>query len=153
LIFPDFPRCIRRNDREESITEKEIGGPGMKQKTGFIGRIIIFLVLTASGIVAQDAVEYTGAVLHKSGATVTIRLDAASGLNAGAAVSVYKFFTREILGMKTSGWLHAAEARLISLNGDVATVTIAEEKSKMTVNGKKVDHLTAGTKVKLVPKR
>jgi len=120
----------------------------MKQKFGFFG-LFLFFVLAAPSVVAQDAVEYTGAVLHKSGPAVTIRLDAASGITAG----VYKFFTKEILGMKTSGWLHAAEARLISLKGDVAVIAIVEEKSAMTVNGKKVDNLTAGTKVKLVPKR
>ncbi|HPC39948.1 MAG TPA: hypothetical protein PL180_14740 [Spirochaetota bacterium] len=124
----------------------------MKQKFGFFG-LFLFFVLAAPSVVAQDAVEYTGAVLHKSGPAVTIRLDAASGITAGVSVGVYKFFTKEILGMKTSGWLHAAEARLISLKGDVAVIAIVEEKSAMTVNGKKVDNLTAGTKVKLVPKR
>jgi hypothetical protein len=114
---------------------------------------LFFLAAAALCVVAQDAVEYTGSVLHKSGPAVTIRLDDASGITAGITVSVYKFFTREILGMKTSGWLHAAEARLISINGGVAKIRIAEEKSKMMVNGKKVDHLTTGTKVKLVPKQ
>lgn len=122
----------------------------MKSRSGFICAFLVIFLMPVSFIASQDAAEYPGTVVTKAGAAVTIRLDGASGLKAGAPVNIYKFFTRNILGMETSGWLHAAEARLISLKGSVATVRIIEEKSRMTVNNKKVEHLTAGAKVKLV---
>ncbi len=124
----------------------------MNSKLRIIGAFLFSFLLSASFVAAQDAAEYPGTVVIKAGAAVTIRLDSSSELNPGASVSIYKFFTKNILGMQTSGWLHAAEAKLISLKGSVATVRITEEKSKMVVNNKKVEHLVAGAKVKLVLK-
>lgn len=124
----------------------------MIPRSGMMGAFLASFLLSASLMAAQDASEFTGTVVTKAGDTVIIRLENAPGLNAGASVSIYKFFTKNILGMNTSGWLHAAEAKLISLTGSIVTVIITEEKSRMTVNNKKVEHLAAGAKVKLALK-
>jgi hypothetical protein len=124
---------------------------GMKLISGMIGAFLVSILLIGLNSSAQD-VEYSGTVIGKSGSVVTVRLDSVPVIDKGAALGIFKFFTKNILGMETSGWLHAAEGKLKSLKGSVATVQVTEEKSAMVVNGKKVEHLTAGTKVKLVLK-
>ncbi len=123
----------------------------MRLIPGLIGASIVVMLLVGSNSAAQ-VIEYTGTVVGKAGSVVTVRLDGEPVIGGGAALSVYKFFTKNIFGMETTGWLHAAEGRLKSLKGSVATVQVTEEKSSMVVNGKKVEHLIAGTKVKLVLK-
>jgi hypothetical protein len=123
---------------------------------GAILRALLCTVLLSAAIAAfaadGDPVEITGTVMKAAGGVVTIKMDNPPQLAAGSMVDVHVFFTREIFGMKTSGWLLAAEARLVSLNGSVATVKIIREKSPMMVNNKKVEHLTPGKKVKLAPR-
>ncbi|MBP7734424.1 MAG: hypothetical protein KA369_00490 [Spirochaetes bacterium] len=123
----------------------------MRMISGLIGASIITILLIGSNSAAQ-VIEYTGTVVGKAGRVVTVRLDSAPVIDGGAALGVYKFFTKNLFGMETTGWLHAAEGKLKSLKGSVAVVQVTEEKSSMVVNGKKVEHLTAGTKVKLVLK-
>jgi hypothetical protein len=116
-------------------------------------RALICTVLLSAAIAAfaadGDPLEITGTVMKAAGGAVTVKMDNPPQLATGSMVEVYVFFTREIFGMKTSGWLLAAEARLVSLNGSIVTVKIVREKSPMTVNNKKVEHLTPGKKVKL----
>jgi len=108
--------------------------------------IIICAAITAYG---QEGPERTGSVLQKQGGIVTIVLDAGDPIATGAAVTIYKFFKKTIFGMETTGWLEAADAVVISSHDTRITARITKNKSEMVVNGKKVDHLTPGTRVKV----
>ncbi len=115
--------------------------------------IIIFLIIfTGSSIFAEKSPEYTGIVKKKSGTAVTIQMDGKYKIAAGSKIDVFTFFRQNILGMDTTGWLHAAEADLTSIKDTIAVIKVITELSPMTVNSKKVDHLMPGTKIKLVVK-
>lgn len=121
-------------------------------------KIRISLVLILAGcmftpiLMAQESTEYFGTVLKKTGNTVTVQMDASVLLTAGISLDVYTFFKKNIFGMDTTGWLHAAEAKLVSVRDTTAVIRVTREKSPMTVNNRKVEYLKPGTKVKLILK-
>ena len=114
--------------------------------------ILLVFCVTIPFLIAGDPTEYFGTVKKKTGAAVTIHLDDAHQIAEGDRLDVYVFFKKNIFGMETTGWLYAAEATLARLNDTTAVIRVIREKSPMTVNDKKVEHLTPGTKVKLILK-
>ncbi len=54
-----------------------------------------------------------------------------------------------LFGGTIQGWLGIASVTVKKLDKDVVTLTIDEEKSKMSVNGKPVDQFKTGAKVRL----
>ncbi len=110
--------------------------------------IIVFGVLLAAG----EEAGRTGVVQNKSGSVVTILMDDPAHLVPGASFDVYTFFSKHIFGMNTTGWLHAAEGRLVSMKDRRVELRITAEKSPMTVNNRRVEHLKRGVRVRLVMK-
>ena len=113
---------------------------------------LLIITLGALHRAAGEEAGRTGVVQNKSGSVVTILMDDPAPLTPGASFDVYTFFTKQIFGMNTTGWLHAAEARLLSMKDRRVEIRITAEKSPMTVNNKKVEHLKRGVRVRLVPK-
>lgn len=116
----------------------------------FITALALAAPLIAADEPAAASREFFGTVTARTGATVRLRLETHPGPPAGTVVDLSAFFRKAIMGMQTTGWLLAAKARVHHTAGDAMTLVIVEEKSVMTVNGKKVDHLPAGTRVKIV---
>lgn len=112
------------------------------------------LIIAVGGLhhAAGEESGRTGVIQNKSGNLVTILMDDSSPLTPGTTFDVYSFFTKQIFGMNTTGWLHAAEARLVSMKDRRVELRITAEKSPMTVNNKKVEHLKRGARVRLVMK-
>lgn len=113
------------------------------------GALALAAHLVAADAPAPQAREYLGTVTLRTPALVRLQLESAEAPAPGTAVTVSAFFRKNIFGMDTTGWLVAARARVTAAQGDSVTLAVLEEKSAMTVNGKKVDHLTVGTRVKL----
>ena len=51
--------------------------------------------------------------------------------------------------MSISAWVNIAAVQVTTVKGSKVTLEIVEEKSQMTVNGKKTNHFTPGSRVKL----
>ena len=94
--------------------------------------------------------ELTGKLLARRARQVTIVPDpGASAPAAGARATLSKHFVKNLGFLKTQGWLEIAVVN-VKETGRRIVLTIVEEKSKMKVNGKPVDHFKPGVKVKLV---
>lgn len=94
--------------------------------------------------------ELTGKLVARRGTNVTIAPDdGAAKPEAGAKATLSKHFVKDLGFLKTQGWLEIASVTVKDA-GKKIVLTIVEEKSKMTVNGKPVNHFKAGAKVKLV---
>ena len=114
-----------------------------------IGVIIILLSMSASAETQPVPQEFEGTVLSVKGKIVAIKLDAPAALFTKQAVEVYKFFNENILGMQSSGWLLAAEAKVVSIKENEVSLEITAEKSNMVINGKKIQHLKKDARIKL----
>ncbi|MBN2078447.1 MAG: hypothetical protein JW838_05745 [Spirochaetes bacterium] len=111
---------------------------------------LLIIVLGALHYAAGEEAGRTGIVQNKSGNLVTILMDDPAPLTPGASFEVYTFFSKRIFGMDTTGWLNAAEAKLVRMKDRRVEIRITAEKSPMTVNNKKVVHLKRGVRVRLV---
>jgi outer membrane biosynthesis protein TonB len=102
----------------------------------------------AKAAAQPEAAALEGTLASRTGKTVVI--EAAGSPTAGAKGALYVHFEQELplLG-KTQGWLGVADVTVKDVKGGKITLTVDQEKSKMTVNGKKVDHFKKGNRVKL----
>ena len=66
----------------------------------------------------------------------------------GATATLSKHFETRLGSLQTSGWLEIARVT-VEASGAALRLKVVEEKSKMKVNGKPVNHFKPGTKVKL----
>jgi hypothetical protein len=97
---------------------------------------------------AEDQ-QLTGKIVRRAGKTLTVAPAAGSpDPTVGAEGSLAKPFSPALGKLKISGWLEIARVS-VKANGKSLTLTILEERSKMTVNGKPVNHFKPGTEVKL----
>jgi hypothetical protein len=53
-----------------------------------------------------------------------------------------------IFGAKTTGWLDVGEMKIQSVENNIVTMVLLEEKSIITINGQKEDHFKPGFTVK-----
>ncbi len=70
------------------------------------------------------------------------------GPEAKTECELFKRFETKLGGFKASGWLDIAKV-VVEVAGSVMKVKIVEQKSKMKVNGKPVNHFKPGTEIKL----
>ncbi len=112
----------------------------------FAVSVLAFAPMTGQ---AQQKSEFFGTVKSVDGKTVTIELDQKDQVPLKMRAEAYTFFQKDIGKMKTSGWLLAAVGTIEKAKDRIVTFYAAEEKSKMTVNGKRVKHIKPGVKIKL----
>ena len=94
--------------------------------------------------------ELTGKLAARRDTRVTIVPDpGAKSPSAGARATLSTHFVKNLGFLKTQGWLEIAVVTVKETSRRIV-LTIIEEKSKMKVNGKPVDHFKPGAKVKLV---
>ncbi len=100
-----------------------------------------------AGAVARAA-SVEGTLVARQGKILTIDATAASA-PAGAKGVLYRRFGEQLGGFSLTGWLAIADVKVKEFKDGKLVLTIEAEKSDIRVNGKKVDHFQAGTKVKL----
>jgi len=107
---------------------------------------------------AQPAVEppapeapppLEGILTSRKGKNVVVNLDEPVPPPDGSKAVLYKFFEKQLGPFATSGWLAIANVTVTGSDGSTVKLEIDEELSVMEVNGKKVNHFTKGTLVKL----
>ena len=67
----------------------------------------------------------------------------------GATGTLYKWFKQNMFGMVATGWLDISAVTVKKVAGKKIHLTIVEEHSESTINGKKVNHFKKKNKVKL----
>jgi hypothetical protein len=111
------------------------------------------------------APEPEGTLIAKSGKLVKLRLDTAKQPEVGIRRTLLRHFSGKsgdktplgalggLLGgsVQIGGWLTVADVVVQKVEGDVVTVEIEQERSQMTLNGKPVNHFTAGARIRLSP--
>ncbi len=93
--------------------------------------------------------ELTGKLLSRAGSDVVLELAADTPVEVGKKGSLSRFFEQQLGPIATSGWLGIADVTVKKVDKNKVTVTINAEKSNIVLNGKKVNHFTAGQKIKL----
>lgn len=93
--------------------------------------------------------ELTGKLLSRAGSDVVLDLAADTPVEVGKKGSLSRFFEQQLGPIATSGWLGIADVTVKKVDKNKVTVTINAEKSNIVLNGKKVNHFTAGQKIKL----
>jgi hypothetical protein len=106
-------------------------------------------------------VEFEGTLIKKSGKSLSFRAKSTTGLSPLAQVEVQKYFESKpgdagaagilggLLGGTVTGWMVVATAKVEKIEKDVVTLTIGEERSTVTINGKKTNHFIPGARMKL----
>lgn len=102
----------------------------------------LLLVATPAG-----ADEVLGKITAHKANLVTIAIKE-KGPEAKTECELFKRFETKLGALKASGWLDIAKVS-VEIAGSVLKVRIIEQKSKMKVNGKPVNHFKPGTEVKL----
>jgi hypothetical protein len=106
------------------------------------------LLLWTAPAQAEDQ-QLMGKIVSRAGKTLTVAPAAGSPEpTVGAEGKLSKPFSPALGKLKISGWLEIARVS-VKATGKNVTLTILEERSKMKVNGKPVNHFKPGTAVKL----
>ena len=112
---------------------------------------LLFTSLFAAGLflvaTPAEAGEALGKITAFKANVVTIAIKD-SGPDAKTECELFKRFETKLGALKASGWLDIAKV-VVEVAGSVMKVKVVEQKSKMKVNGKPVNHFKAGTEVKL----
>jgi hypothetical protein len=108
---------------------------------------VLFVILALA--TPALAGELTGAITGYANKVVTLRVAEGTGPEKGTGATLSKHFETKLGSLKTSGWLQIATVT-VEGTGASLRLKVVEEKSKMKVNGKPVNHFKPGTKVKLV---
>jgi hypothetical protein len=118
----------------------------MRRFTPFALLSVIALLIAVRPAPAE-AGEALGKITARKGKIVTITV-ADSGPEAKTECELFKRFETKLGALKASGWLDVAKV-VVEVAGSVMKLRIVEQKSKMKVNGKPVDHFKPGNDVKL----
>jgi len=116
-----------------------------------LASILVIALFVLSLASTAHAGEVLGKITAFKANLVTIALkekDKDKGPDAKTECELYKRFETKLGMLKASGWLDIAKA-VVEVAGSVLKVKIIEQKSKMKVNGKPVNHFKPGTEVKL----
>jgi len=112
---------------------------------------------------AEAPAPIEGKLLTAVGTTLRIKLAAKEAIGPGADVLLQKYFEGKpgqasalgvlggILGGTITGWMNIAKAKVTKVEGDVVTVAVVFEESTVKVNGKKVNHFTPSSRVRITP--
>jgi hypothetical protein len=92
--------------------------------------------------------EFEGTLSARKGSVLIINTTGGAP-PTGAKGALFRFFEQKIGPFNTSGWLGIADVTVKDVDAGKVQLSLDAEKSIMHVNGKKVDHFTAGTRVKL----
>lgn len=104
----------------------------------------------SEGTVATQKSSYVGKVIARKGKNVSLKLEGSNLPSVGSEGSLLKFFQKKLGPFSTRGWLNVAGVKVKSAKGSKVRVRILEERSKIVVNGKRVNHFKKGTAIKLV---
>jgi WD40 repeat protein len=99
--------------------------------------------------VGPAAAAIEGQLLAAKGKTLVLDLPSSAALTVGTKATLTKKVDQQLGGMAFTAWLGIARVTVTKIEGSKVTVTIDEELSKMQVNGKQLDHFTAGSTVRL----
>jgi hypothetical protein len=127
-------------------------GEGKMKKC--LSLIILFTLLAVrmfpdTGI-EKKQINVFGTVSVVNGDFALIKITTPHSLSVNQSVNVYTYFEKLVFGMKTTGWLHAAIARIINIKDNNIKIKITSHKSVMVVNNKRVWHIKPGVRVKLI---
>jgi len=100
----------------------------------------------ASSSPAKVELSLDGQIVSRAGKTLVISTSAAAEAKPGMRGELLKHFTENI-GFQISGQIVIATVEVKSADAGTITLTILEEKSIMTVNGKKADHFSPKSEV------
>jgi hypothetical protein len=91
-----------------------------------------------------------GTLAAKVGATVTVRTSDATGVVAGQKGHLYRRLDVHTGSVNISGvWLGIADVTVKSAAANRVVVVVDDEKSILSINGKKVEAFPAGATLKL----
>jgi hypothetical protein len=96
--------------------------------------------------------EVAGELISRAGSNLTLRVADPSPLKAAQRAELHKRFEQPF-AFALTGWLTIARVEVKAVQGDTVTVAILEELSRVTMNGKRVDHFTPKSTMKLVLER
>ncbi len=111
--------------------------------------IAVVLTLLPALAAPAGAGELTGTITGYAKKVVSVRRDSGAVPEQGTTARLSKHFETKLGNLKTSGFLEIAKVTVES-TGASLRLKVVEEKSKMRVNGKPVNHFKPGTRVKLV---
>ncbi|MCB0478686.1 MAG: toxin-antitoxin system YwqK family antitoxin [Crocinitomicaceae bacterium] len=116
----------------------------------------LFILLLNSTVLAQEKircgkVNYTleGELVNSSSRTPIMNQKMGILPEIGARGELLKYFQSELFGGQVSGTLVIAEVEITGIKGSNVSLKVLEEKSQITVNGKKKNHFLSGNRVKL----
>lgn len=95
---------------------------------------------------APSSIE--GTLVSKTGSLIVIDVPDAAP-SPGVKGTLYRQFSQQIGPVQASGWLGIADVTVKDVSGGKIRLTMNAEKSTIMVDGKKVNHFTSGTRVKL----
>jgi len=110
------------------------------------------IFLLAAAPASASAKEVLGHIVAFNGTAVTVEVATKELPAKGAVGTLSKHFQTSIGSLKTSGWMEIASVKVEEASGKTLKLVVTRMKSKMTVNGKPVDHFKPKTKVKLTMK-
>jgi hypothetical protein len=93
--------------------------------------------------------EHLGKLVSRTGERVVIELAGPPTPRVGASGELTKRVATDLGGIHITAWLTVARVTVEKVAGTLVTLRIDESLSKINVNGKPVDHLTAGSEVRL----
>jgi hypothetical protein len=107
--------------------------------------IVLFVLALAAPAFAG---ELMGSIVSYAKKVVTVRVSEGTGPDKGTSATLSKRYEGQLGSFRTSGWLQIAE---VTVEGTGATLRlkVVQEKSKMKVNGKPVNHFKPGTQVRM----
>jgi len=93
--------------------------------------------------------EFSGTIISRAGNIVKVKQTDNSMLPGKDIKGILsKYFEKIIFGAKTTGWLDVGEMKIQSVENNIVTMVLLEEKSIITINGQKEDHFKPGFTVK-----
>jgi hypothetical protein len=93
--------------------------------------------------------EFSGTIISRTGNIVKVQqTDNGMLPGKGEKGTLSKYFEKIIFGAKTTGWLDVGEMKIQSVENNIVTMILLEEKSIITINGQKEDHFKPGFTVK-----
>ena len=116
--------------------------------TLFMALLLSLSLFAAEGEKAEQ-VSPQGKITKVEGTLLTLELTGETSPEAGKKYELYKHFTKNIFGVKTTGWLLAAEVTVKKVQDKLVTLKRDKSKSDITVNKKKVELIKLGATVKL----
>ncbi len=114
---------------------------------------------------AAEPTEFEGTLVARAGNIVRVKLNADSDVPPGAHADLLRYFEGKpgeanplgvlggLLGGNVQGWMSIARVTVGPVKNHVVALTIVEERSKITVNGRKTNHFTPAARVKLTLQR